>query len=267
MCLLDTSLYDKFSTSSLVVTINVGSSGDNAFDCITLPNKTELYYATDSSGVFIYDEDWNFKFKINLALSGLRSYIKPVNNELFTSNTKRLIKTDLNLNIIQEITKSLNSYPRGITHDDSCNDLILHAIMSNSASDNKIDIYNRNLTLVDSIPVALTYRPYSLFYYVNKIFVGNNANGSVLVIQNKSISQVWTTPCVYVTTNTITSINIDQYGYIMVSCYSQNQLFLLYKNGTYTGKSLKTTYLPTFASVDQKGRIIVNGGGKLQLFF
>jgi hypothetical protein len=53
----------------------------------------------------------------------------------------------------------------------------------------------------------------------------------------------------------------------MVSCFSQKLLFLLYKNGTYTGKSFNTTYSPTFASVDQKGRIIVNGGGKLQLFF
>ncbi len=261
--MLDASLYEQFSTSSLVATINVGSTGDYAFDCITLANKTVLYYVTDISGVFIYDEDWNFKFKINLTLSGLGSYIKQVNNELFISNFVRLIKTDLNLNIIKEITTSLNSYPRGITHDDSCNDWILHAINSDSASDNKIDVYNRNLTLVDSIPVALTYKPYSVLYYENKMFVGTYVNGNIIVIQNKSISQVWTTPC----TGTIISVNIDQYGYIMVSCFSQKQLFLLYKNGTYTGKSLNTTYSPTFASIDQKGRIIVNGGGKLQLFF
>jgi hypothetical protein len=53
----------------------------------------------------------------------------------------------------------------------------------------------------------------------------------------------------------------------MISCYYQNKIFLLYKNGTSTGKSLTTTYSPSFVSVDQKGRIIVNGGGKLQLFF
>ncbi len=265
--MIDASLYDKFSTSSLVATINVGSSGDNAFDCITLENKTVLYYVTDSSGVLIYDEDWNFKFKINLTLSGLGSYIKQVNNELFISNSNRLIKTDLNLNIIKEITKPLNSYSRGINHDDSCNDWILHALNSNSASDNKIDVYNRNLTLVDSIPVPLPHKPYSVFYYENKIFVGIFGNGNLLVIQNKSISQVLTTPCTGVNTITVSSIYIDQYGYIMVSCFSQNRIFLLYKNGTSTGKSIATTYSPTFASVDQKGRIIVNGGGKLQLFF
>ncbi len=218
---------------------------------------------TDISGVFIYDEDWNFKFKINLTLSGLGSYIKQVNNELFISNFDRLIKTDLNLNVIKEIPTSFNSTPRGITHDDSCNDWILHAINSDSSSDNKIDVYDRNLTVVDSIPVPLPHKPYSVFYYENKMFVGNFGNQNLLVIHNKSISQVWTTPC----TGTITSINVDQYGYIMVSCFSQKQLFLLHKNGTYTGKSLNTTYSPTFASIDQKGRIIVNGGGKLQLFF
>jgi hypothetical protein len=155
--LLDASLYDKFSTSSLVATINVGISADNAFDFITLENKTVLYYVTDSSGIFIYDEDWNFKFKINLTLSGLGSYIKQVNNEFFISNWNRLIKTDLNFNIIKEINKTLNSNPRDITHDDSCNDWILHAISSYTASDNKIDVYDRNLTLVDSIPVPITY--------------------------------------------------------------------------------------------------------------
>jgi hypothetical protein len=82
-------------------------------------------------------------------------------------------------------------------------------------------------------------------------------------MQNKSISQVWKTPC----TGLITSINIDQYGYIMVSCYFPNNIFLLYKNGTSTGKNLTTKLYPSFISVDQKERIIVNGDGKLQLFF
>ena len=59
--MLDASLYEQFSTSSLVATINVGSSGDYAFDCITLENKTVLCYVTDISGVFIYDEDWKLK--------------------------------------------------------------------------------------------------------------------------------------------------------------------------------------------------------------
>ncbi len=261
--MLDTSLYDTFLTSIQITTISVGSSGENAFDYITLANKTVLYYVTDSTGVFIYDEDWNFKFKINLTLSGYGSYIKQVNNELFISNFERSIKTDLNLNILKEITTSFNATPRGITHDDSCNDWILHAINSNSASDNKIDVYDRNLTLVDSIPVPLTYKPYSVFYYENKIFVGTYANGNLLVIQNKSISQVWTTPC----TGCVSSINIDQYGYIMISCFYQNKMFLLYKNGTSTGKSLTTTFNPSYVSVDQKGRIIVNGDGKLELFF
>ncbi len=260
--LLDASLYDKFSTSSLVATINLGSSGDNAFDFITLENKTVLYYVTDSSGVLIYDEDWNFKFKINLTLSGVGSYIKQVNNELFISNSNRLMKTDLNLNIIKAITLPYYD-PRGISHDYSCNDWILHAIRSNNASNNKIDVYNRNLTLIDSILVALPYKPSCVFYFEKKIFVGTFDNGSLLVIQNKSISQVWTTPC----TDFVSSINVDQYGYIMISCLYQNKIFLLYKNGTSTGKSLSITYLPTFVSVDQKGRIIVNGGGYFQLFF
>ncbi len=263
--MLDASLYDKFSTSSLVATIDEGSIGSSnltSFDCITiLTNKTVLYYVTDSSGVFIYEEDWKFKFKINLTLSGY-SYIKQVNNELFISYWNRLIKTNLNLKIIKETTRSPYFYPRGITHDNSCNDWILHAIWGNFSYANKIDVYNRNLILVDSILVD-PYQPYSVLYYENKIFVGTLTNGNVLVIQNKSISQVWTTPCA----GLIASINIDQYGYIMISCFYQHKIFLLYKNGTSTGKSLNTTYSPSFVSVDQKGRIIVNGNGKLQLFF
>jgi hypothetical protein len=160
---------------------------------VSYGNFTVLYYVTDKTGIFIYDEDWNFKFNINLSLSNF-SNIKQINNELFISNFERLIKTDLNINIIKETTRSSYFYPRGITHDNSCNDWILHAIWSNFSSSNKIDVYNRNLTLVDSIPLALTYKPYSVFYYENKIFVGTLTNGNVVVIQNKSISQVLTTP-------------------------------------------------------------------------
>ncbi len=217
---------------------------------------------TDVSGVFIYDEDWNFKFKINLTLAGI-NYIKQVNNKLFISSYNRLIKTDLQLNIIKEIKTTPNTDSRGITHDDSCNDWILHAIRSNVSSGNKIDIYNSNLTLVDSIPVALTYKPYSVINYGKKILVGTLENGRLLIIENKSISQVWTTPC----TGMVSSINIDQYGYIMISCFSTNKIFLLYKNGTSTGKSLNTTFRPSFVSVDQKGRIIVNDDGNLELIF
>jgi hypothetical protein len=128
---IDASLYDKFSTSSIVATVNVGTSFENGFVFITLENKTVLYYVTDSSGVFIYDEDWNYKFTKSLTLSGA-IYIKQVNNELFISDSKRLIKTDINLNIIKEITLSLNSFSIGISHDDSCNDWIFTRIIMTS---------------------------------------------------------------------------------------------------------------------------------------
>ena len=86
------------------------------------------------------------------------------------------------------------------------------------------------------------------------MYVGTN-NGTVLVVQNEIIVNqfngcdgnfVW-----------LTSILFDEYGYFATSCYAPtNRLYLLFANGTYTGKVITTPINPYYIGFDSKGHII-----------
>ena len=56
-------------------------------------------------------------------------------------------------------------------------------------------------------------------------------NGTILQIQNKIVTNTYITLCI----STVTSLLIDYYGYMIITCASPNALYIYHTNGTYTG--------------------------------
>ena len=94
------------------------------------------------------------------------------------------------------------------------------------------------------------------------MYVGTT-NGIVLVVLNETtVNQfngcggngVW-----------LFSILFDQYGYFATSC-DNNKLYLLFANGTYTGKEITTPNYPYFIGFDSKGHFIHTSWKQISIY-
>ena len=126
----------------------------------------------------------------------------------------------------------------------------------------KIYIFDLNLTLVDSIQTK-TYQLYSLQGYKNYIYAGTHNSSCLLVIENKVIIQKYRI-CI---SGTLTSILIDHFGYIALSCNVDEKVYLYYSsNMTYTNKSLTYSVCPNFINIDSNGNFVVISNYKIDIF-
>jgi hypothetical protein len=122
-----------------------------------------------------------------------------------------------------------------------------------------IFIFNRSLELIDKIDIG--FQPFALAEYGDKIFVGT-LNGKILQIQNKIVISTYTTICNY-----ITSLLIDNDGYMIIACNSPNAAYIYHINGTYTGNKITTSGSPFFVNFDTKERLIITSGTQIDIFF
>ena len=179
-----------------------------------------------------------------------------LNNSFYISSDYKIYKTDKYLNVINQYIKFAAFY-RGLYYN-SLNNTIYVAGYNISS----IDVFDLNLTLVDSIP-TLNYQPYSLQGYKNYIYVGVYLSGKLLVIENKVIIKTFS-----VCSSTPTSILIDHYGYMAISCFEQKSSYLYYSaNVSYTGRNLTYTVKPYFMNFDSNGRFDLISPSQIDIYY
>ena len=215
-----------------------------------LVSKNTTYFVPDNypNLVHVYDDNWNYL--TSKSINSPANIITIGNNIYITSNVN-VYKTDSNFNILSTYYPDDWSYTyfRGIYYN-STNNLIYVAAFLNA----NIHVFDLNLNLNDSIPIS-PYYPYSITGSNNQLYVGSYQSGKILVISNKVIIKV--IEACNGDTPSVTSISLNQNGYISSVCEWTNAIFLYHINGTYTGKSISTPANPEYFGLDSKGRVVI----------
>jgi hypothetical protein len=201
----------------------------------------------------VFDENWEYQKNISFVNDSL-AYAIEIENEIYLTGDHAVYKTDKSLNIINAFYNNGSEY-RGIYYNKT-SDLIYVADFTIFYC---ISVFNRNLTLIESINIG--NKPYGLADYDDKLFVGT-MNGTILVIQNKIVINTYSTICNY-----ITSLLVDNDGYIIIACVSPQSAYIYHTNGTNTGKKITTYGNPQFINFDSKGRLIISSTGQFNIYY
>ena len=200
-----------FNNSLIKTTISTysGSSFTGLVGFGYLVDTNTTYYALDWQGnkILIFNSNWQY---LTYQSFDRPAFMITVNSNLYISSYNNVYKTDKYLNIISQYSNSTTAFDYSGLFFSSSTNLIYVAGQINQT----IDIFDLNLTLVDSIATP-TYQPFSLQGYKNYIYVGT-VSGHLLVIENKVIIKI-VTVCAG-TYMYIISILIDHFGYMALSC-------------------------------------------------
>jgi hypothetical protein len=228
-----------------------------AFGIEEIVDINTTYYVANYglNHVVIYNEFWEYQTYKTLAGCAL---IKAVGEELYVAANDYIYKTDKNVNQIKSFANSGATY-RGLYYNKTCD-----CLFATSHSHKNIDIFDRNLTHLDSISVGPYGTPYGIDGYKNELFVGTiAADHKILVIQNKTIVKFYDTMFIA----TITAIVIDIYGLMAVSFLENLTIGLYHVNGTNMGISKQVFTKPYHFKKDSKGRLIVTTVSELAIYY
>ena len=231
-----------FSNSTLQLSFNQidSISLSKAFGFAMFTPSNSYYYVSDLglNRIFILNEDWSYvSNKTFLA----PAYLTTIGNNLYATGYKNIWKLDQNLNILIQYTAtgfstSPGPYYMGIYYN-STNNLIY--VAPNSL--NVIEVFNLNLNLNHTFSISPN-QPWSIAGYNNQMYIGAN-QGKILVLVNEVIIRTFN-GC-NGNSAVLSSVLFDSCGYMAITCYNYNQLYLYDPNGTYLSKNKVTPTLPT----------------------
>ncbi len=167
-----------------------------------------------------------------------------------------LYKTDKSLNIVKSSATSLMS-----SYLDSWYDQSRDLIYITSHNNQRIDVYDRNLSLLKTISVTGHY-PKSIMGYNASLYVGT-LEGDVLVIENDRIIRSFKVCTGYYVHN----IHIDASGNMALSCYMDQLIKLYTVTGLNMNLSKRITSPPTFFDIDSKGRLVVLTSNEIGIYY
>ena len=198
--------------------------------------------------VYRLNDDWSF---LSSKTFTAPSYMITFGNSLYMTGDLNVWKLDDKLNVDVLIPYNVSGTTptyRGLYFSSNNGFLYVAAVALT-----EIHVFNLNLTLNHSFSTS-PYQPWSITEYNNQLYVGTT-NGIVLVVQNEVILKQFN-GCGE--NNVIlSSILFDQYGYFATSCNDPiNKLYLIFPNGTYTGRTISTPINPRYIGFDSKGHLI-----------
>jgi hypothetical protein len=223
---------------------------------IFTPSNSYYYFSDNTlNKIFILNESWSY---VSSKVFNSPAYISTFGNSLYATGNKNIWKLDQNLSIlIQYNATGTSPNYRGIYINSTKN-----FIYTAPFSFNVIHVFNLNLSFSHNISTS-TYKPFSISGYNNQMFVGDFSNGFILVIENERIVNEFN-GCngnLFM----LSHILFDDCGLMATSC-NNNQLYLYYPNGTFTGKSLNTSADPRYIGFDSKGRFVQISWKKISIY-
>ena len=220
------------------------------------------YYLNDFdlNQILIFNDNWEYigtkVFTIGATIiKNIGSEVLIVTNPNLPAQTT-LYKMDKSLNIVKSLTTSFMS-----SYLDSWYDQTKDLVYLISHNNQRIDVYDRNLSLIKTISVTGHY-PKSIMGYKTTLYIGTLA-GHVLVIENDRIMSSFKVCTGYYVYN----IHIDTNGNIAVSCYMDQLIKLYTVSGLNLDLSKRITYPPTFFDIDSKGRLVVLTSNEIGIYF
>jgi hypothetical protein len=205
------------------------------------------YYVTDliNNKVYVLNDNWSYVSNKTFSNPAL---IITIECSLFMTGHNNIWKLDKDLNVLihYNATASNPKY-RGIYYDSKRSYIYVAPV-----NFQVIQEFDLKLTLRHNISTS-PYKPCSLIEYNNQILVGTT-NGIILFIVNEMIKKQ-INGCNERGVQ-ISSILFDGYGYMATSC-NDEQLYLYYSNGSFTGKNFTTPHAPRYIGYDSKERFVL----------
>ncbi len=198
----------------------------------------------------MFNKNWEFLNIKNLAKP---VYMEIVDNELYITGDHNIYKTDKNVNLIKTFTNTGAGY-RGIYYNKTNNIFYIAAEFLF-----KIDIFDRNLTLLFSISTG-ALNPYSMHVYNDQLIIGST-NGIVFFVQNDAILKNFSTLCAQ-----HNMVFADQFGYFAIACFQTSIAYIYHVNGTYMNIMMSTALQPTHMRFDMKGQFIVDTVNEIEIY-
>ena len=219
--------------------------------------STTTYYLIDSHNckIVLFDQYWQFISYV--VVNDTLNYLVIAENQLFLSAENGIYKINRNGEIVKASPKSGAIY-KGI-YFNSTNSLLYVGTYSS----NKIQVFNQNLTFLRTIRTG-SYIPYSLNAYGDTLFAGTTT-GEILLFKNELIQKVFNNTCS--TKTLITSIAIDKYGFMAVTCFFDSLIHLYHVNGSYMNIEIHTAYHPENIAIDSNGRLIINSISEFDIYY
>ena len=232
---------------------------DTTFCAIQNENSTIIYYVNDNTGVSVYDANWNYLYYLYSSID-LTGTMIAVDNHIYIAgyNYEWLLKLDSSLNLVTSVDFADGPpFSQDLIYD-PCNKTLLLLVVT--SSENAVFVYDLNLNLnsIIILPILSSDHSWAFFYHQNKIVVGTR-HGMLYVVDRIN-------PTVNISFRVcgskvpVDSVFIDTSNNIMITCDSFQYLHLYDINGTHLNSFETNDLQPTFASIDQSGRLIVIDG-------
>jgi hypothetical protein len=233
---------------------SVGFNDSYSFISIIDATNTTFYYVFQFSSdeILIFNEKWVYQKSVSLAKS---TYAIEVETELFVTADGVFYKTDRNLNVMKMFNSSISKY-RGLYYNKTA-DLIY---VADYTVYYKIDVFDGNLTFVKSIS-TYGYKAHALAVLNDYMYIGT-MNGTILVIKDNKMVNIFSSVC-----GAITSLLLDNHGYMVILCQSPYYAYVYQTDGTDTGIGLKTLGAPRFINFDMNGRLIIVSKFHTNIYF
>jgi hypothetical protein len=215
-------------------------------------NNNSYFYISDRdlNSIVIFNEKWEFQ---SFKYIKRPVFIVPVDKQLIITSDSYIYQTDSDLNILNSYFLNSAGY-RGIFYDKASDSLHAAGFYLN-----RIDIFDRNLTFIDS--VNTTYSPFSVYGHGGKMFVGT-VNGKILIIQNRTITKSYSGLC---GGGYVLSILVDYFSYMAFTCHD-GAVYTYHTNGSFIfsyifGKGR------LFIKIDFNGHLIVNSLDQTKIYY
>ena len=221
------------------------------FGSCVVCTSNNSFYVLVSDGLLQFDSNWNYVNQTYFYNPRSMISIK-VDGEvqLFVTNWYSIYIFDKNLNAVNNYIASNNEYVEynGMFYNISSDRLYVCSYYKY-----RIDVFNRQLTLIKSISTYPVNYLYQISESNNILYISTRYYNVILVMENETITRQFTIPC-------SSSLLVDKYGYLAVFCNSaQTKVHLYSTNGSYMGISLSNTIPSYFNSISfgTKDEIIV----------
>ena len=242
-------MFDKKALSKNITTWNKENKFNSLLGFGMLISANTTYYVSDNFGrrIYKFDDSWNY---INYkSFSFKPAYMVIVKKIIYITGDDSIYKTDANLNVLKIYNSTISTLYRGVYYNSS---ISLLYVAAEGMSKNRIDVFDRNLTLKKTVQIK--YRPFSIVGFNSILYIGTY-EGMILVMVNRIIIKSFN-GC-HGNTRLVTSILFDEYSRLTSSCFGISQAYLYSSNGNFLNRSLSTAIYPVMNAYDSKGRFVM----------
>ena len=225
-------------------------------------NGVATYYAIDLasiSRIVTFNQFWIYQGYQNLPYPYTYTTLY-VGGYFYFSSNDYFYKTYSNFNVINYYQNS-GGY-RQIVYD-SISSKFYVATYTTFA---RIDIFDTSCSLLQSINLGSKF-PYGLAIFNGSIYAGIFMSNQVIVIQNGLVSKYFTVNQFLVSQSSMTSITVDAFGYLTLSCELCNLLVVYDANGNYMNASIPTSPGSYISAIDADGRFVVMTSKSLDIYY